>query len=216
MRPFVLALASGKGGTGKSTLSAAMAVCALQEGGRVAMIDMEPQSSLTLWWRLRGKPTNPDVVDGSGTDPQDDVPTLKIEGYTHIIIDTPPTFIDRIGDAIAAADVVLIPFKASVFDLAAIRAVVDLCKQQSKPFAFVSTDHEPKWQKLNASAAAAVKRMGPLLGDHTTHRAAYPAALNLGKSAAEHPDSRQAREAADELSGIWAAAKKLATVNVGA
>jgi len=72
-------------------------------------------------------------------------------------------------------------------------------------------DYDASWVKLNASVAAAVSKMGALMAPHTTHRAAYPSALNLGKSAAEHPDSRQRKEAAAEIDAIWLAVKELAS-----
>jgi cellulose biosynthesis protein BcsQ len=57
--PITIAVASTKGGSGKSSITAALAVQAAKEGGRVAMLDWEPQGSLTLWWLMRGKPENP-------------------------------------------------------------------------------------------------------------------------------------------------------------
>src|SRR6476659_745086 len=57
--PITIAVASTKGGSGKSSITAALAVQAATEGGRVALVDWEPQGSLTLWWVMRGKPDNP-------------------------------------------------------------------------------------------------------------------------------------------------------------
>src|SRR3954467_1143989 len=33
-----------------------------RRGGRVALLDWEPQGSLTLWWVMRGKPDNPRLI----------------------------------------------------------------------------------------------------------------------------------------------------------
>ena len=50
----VLALASQKGGSGKTTLSGHLAVQAQLAGaGPVVLIDIDPQGSLTGWMRLR-------------------------------------------------------------------------------------------------------------------------------------------------------------------
>jgi cellulose biosynthesis protein BcsQ len=60
--PETIAVASTKGGSGKSSITAALAVQAAKEGSRVALLDWEPQGSLTLWWLMRGKPDNPRLI----------------------------------------------------------------------------------------------------------------------------------------------------------
>ena len=53
----ILVLASQKGGTGKTTLSGHLAVEAQNAGaGPVALIDMDPQGSLSRWWNARAVP----------------------------------------------------------------------------------------------------------------------------------------------------------------
>jgi chromosome partitioning protein len=50
----VLALASQKGGSGKTTLSGHLAVQAQRAGaGPVVLIDIDPQGSLADWWNER-------------------------------------------------------------------------------------------------------------------------------------------------------------------
>lgn len=212
MKPMVLAIASGKGGTGKSLLTASLAVAAMQEGYSVAMVDLEPQSSISVWWRLRGKPRNPVAIDGSDVLPSDTVASLR-EEFNCILIDTSPLGIDRIEEAIAAADGVLVPVRPSIFDADAVRAVVDLCKEQKKPFAFIAMDYDAGWKGLNSSMASLLMKMGNMAKAHLSHRVAYPASLNHGKSAAEHPDSRVRKEAAGEINAVWEVAKGLVSKN---
>jgi cellulose biosynthesis protein BcsQ len=61
--PITIAVASAKGGSGKSSITAALAVQAAKEGNRVALLDWEPQGSLTLWSLMRGKPDNPHLIN---------------------------------------------------------------------------------------------------------------------------------------------------------
>lgn len=208
MRPIVIAIASGKGGTGKSLLTVSLAVKAASEGYHVAMVDLEPQSSVHLWWKLRGRPKNPSAVDASDRIPSDVVAGLRGE-FDCILVDTSPLGMDRIEEAISAADGVLIPVRASVFDADAVRAVTDICKDMRKPFAFVAMDYDAAWRGLNSSMASLLAKMGKVMDARTSHRSAYPSSLNLGKSAAEHPDSRQRKEAAAEIDDIWKATKAL-------
>lgn len=63
--PRTITLAASKGGTGKTTLTSALAVQAMRDGDSVALLDWEPQGSVSLWWRMRGKPDNPRLVSGA-------------------------------------------------------------------------------------------------------------------------------------------------------
>jgi Mrp family chromosome partitioning ATPase len=53
-------IASAKGGSGKSTITSALAVRTSQETLQVAMMDLNfDQGSLTQWWIVRGQPMAP-------------------------------------------------------------------------------------------------------------------------------------------------------------
>jgi chromosome partitioning protein len=210
MAPRVIALAASKGGCMKSSLASALAVQAVKEGGKVAMLDWEPQGSLTLWWVMRGKPDNPHLVREAG-DPLDVVATLASSEFSWVFLDTPPSGMDEISNAIEAAHFVLVPVQASVFDLAAIRPVVAACGELHRPFAFVLTREHPRRVALNDSAVIHLKKMGPVLAEHVQERTAYVSALGLGKTGPEHPDSKQAREARSEIEALWTAVKTLVT-----
>ena len=62
----VLTIASRKGGSGKTTLAGHLAVAAMQAGdGPVALIDTDPQGSLSDWWNTRAAAT-PRFVQTNG------------------------------------------------------------------------------------------------------------------------------------------------------
>src|ERR1700752_1503907 len=56
----VLALVTQKGGSGKSTLAVGLAVAAMENGERVAVIEADPQGTITKWRERRVNP-NPRV-----------------------------------------------------------------------------------------------------------------------------------------------------------
>lgn len=58
-------------------------------------------------------------------------------GYDPVIIDTPPTIMDIIEQAIEVADLVVIPNQPSATDLAGNEAAVDLVTEAEKDFVFV-------------------------------------------------------------------------------
>jgi chromosome partitioning protein len=209
MAPRVIAIAASKGGCMKSTLASALAVQAMKEGAKVAMLDWEPQGSLTLWWVMRQKPGNPHLIRDE-RDPLDAISEFGGD-FDWVFLDTPPLGLDEISRAIEAADFVLIPVQASVFDLAAVRPVVAACAELHKPFAFVLTREHPRRVALNSSAAVHLKKLGHLLAEHVQERTAYVSALGMGKTGPEHPDNKQAKEARAEIEALWSAVRKLAS-----
>ena len=51
----VITIAQQKGGAGKTTIAAHIAVSLAQTGRRIAIIDIDPQGSLSRWHALREK-----------------------------------------------------------------------------------------------------------------------------------------------------------------
>jgi chromosome partitioning protein len=208
MLPHAIAVASSKGGTGKSSIAAALAVQAVADGRKVALLDWEPQGSLTLWWTMRGKPTNPRLISNTD-DPEQAVRIAGEHQCEWLILDTAPADIDQIERAVMACDVCLIPVSASAFDLIAARTVVALCGQHERRFAFVLNRENPGRETLNGSAARHLRKLGVLLSEHVQDRAAYVSALNKGLTGPEHPDSRQAKGARQKVEALWTAVKGL-------
>lgn len=208
--PRVIVLAASKGGVGKSLLTASLAVRAVKDGARVALVDAEPQESLSLWWSLRGKPGNPFLHSYSG-DPVDDAEKLRTEGYDWIFVDTVPAMMEHIERAIEAADFVLIPTRVSAFDLVATRDVVGFCRHHRKPYAFVLNATDPKWRKGIQSAIAQLKKLGPVIPKSIRQRTAYASALTAGKTGPEGRDAKEAKGAADEIGAVWNYVRKAAS-----
>src|ERR1700746_735675 len=53
---YVLALVTQKGGSGKSTLAVGIAVAAMENGERVAIVEADPQGTISKWIGRRGQP----------------------------------------------------------------------------------------------------------------------------------------------------------------
>lgn len=67
-----ITIASAKGGSGKSTITAMLAVRACQDTTRVAMMDLNfDQGSLSSWWTMRGRPEAPLLAQNVENIPQD-------------------------------------------------------------------------------------------------------------------------------------------------
>src|SRR5437660_10681664 len=53
---YVLALVTQKGGSGKSTLAVGIAVAAMGNGERVAVVEADPQGTISKWKERRDNP----------------------------------------------------------------------------------------------------------------------------------------------------------------
>src|ERR1700712_3716869 len=104
-----LVLASQKGGVGKTTLAGHLAVMAeMQNAGPVALIDTDPQGSLSSWWNERQAET-PRFASVDIGNLANHLKDLAKAGVKLAIIDTPPAVTDTIRQVLAVADLVLIP-----------------------------------------------------------------------------------------------------------
>lgn len=207
---LVIAVCNSKGGVGKTTLSATLAVRASEEVPRVALVDLDPQKSLISWWNRRGRSDNPEIMEGVET-ASEAIETLGLQGYDVVVIDTPPAFLGLIEDAVDSADVVVIPLKASALDAAASEDAVVLAKGGGGEFLVVLNDVEPKWATTdrvrefleeNLPANNVAKTM-------ISHRGSHVSAMTIGKTAAEINRGRD-KTAVAEIDALWDEVKKAA------
>jgi chromosome partitioning protein len=140
----ILTIASQKGGAGKTTLVAHLAVEAERTGaGPVAVVDTDPQGSLAAWWNSREASTPLFAAVAIARLP-DHLRTLDRRQVQLVVIDTPPALTDVIRAAIAGADLVLIPARPSPHDLRAVGVIVAMAGQVNKPFCFVVNGATPR------------------------------------------------------------------------
>jgi chromosome partitioning protein len=132
----VITIAQQKGGAGKSTVAAHIAVALFQQGKRVTLIDIDPQGSLTMWNLLReekfGKGyTGINFITSSGWRISASLPAAKASA-DFVVIDSPPHTETEAKAAIRAADLVLVPMQPSPADLWATKATLDFAHSEKK------------------------------------------------------------------------------------
>ncbi len=109
-----LVIASGKGGSGKTTASLNMAVYAAHEGLRVVVVDLDRQATLTRWYQRRPDEA-PAVIlwAGSMSDAAKAIREIDaLEGVDLVVVDTPPGLDDHPEATrllVEKADFVLVP-----------------------------------------------------------------------------------------------------------
>ena len=139
----VISFSNQKGGSGKTTLSANLAVLWSNSGYKVAVIDADAQRSLTYWLEARKKYYGEEDIGISSYN--FDVLNLKEEikqikrKYNFIIIDSPPSITFETIQIIKASDRVFVPVQPSPLDLMATVPFLNLVKQEKKnPIIFLN------------------------------------------------------------------------------
>jgi len=194
----VLAVASQKGGSGKTTLSGHIAVQAEQSGyGPVALIDADPQGSLTDWWNER-EADQPLFVQTTVAKLDRDLQELKDLGIKLLIIDTPPAITSTIGHVIDVADLVLIPTRPSPHDLRAAGATVELVERLMKPMVFVINGASPR-ARITTEAAIALSQYGPVAPSIIHQRIDFAASMIDGRTVMELSGRSRSRQEVGEL-----------------
>jgi chromosome partitioning protein len=195
----VITLAGTKGGLGKSTLACSLAIRATEDGGRVALLDLDPQQSLTGWWMRRGKTRNPKLYELDAT--TEAVELLISEGWRYVFIDTPPANIQRIEPGVVCADLVLIPTAPNAFDIEQVPLTVELCERQGKRHAVIFNRVPPSSAKLLKSSKQFLRSEGcTVLDESIGFRQHYMAALTQGKAGHELDKGTTVRA---EIDALW-------------
>jgi chromosome partitioning protein len=201
----VVVFASRKGGSGKSTLAAHLATFIHKPARPTLLIDADPQGSLTLWNDLRGDDRL--VLRRPGRSLTDTLKAAKQNGYLWTLIDTPPNLSAVVTEAIRAAALVVIPTRPNLFDLAAVRDTIAMCRELRKPYAVVMNGAPAKRNGVEAPAVAEARAelnaaKVPVWSGQITHRSDYALALGTGEGAREFDAESLA---AAELAGLWSA-----------
>ena len=193
-----ISLVSQKGGAGKSTLAANLAVYAASQGVKTAIVDVDPQASLSAWYGLRLKHSN-DLTLLVSHAPllSGQLQQLKKDGYQLCIVDTPPHNSTAAATAIRESDLTVIPIRASSFDLIAAQATFGLLGNK-KGGAVINA--VPGGTSVQDPATEFIESEGVRVLSVIGQRVAFQHATNEGKGVIEHEPRGKA---ADEVIKLW-------------
>lgn len=182
---LVITVAQQKGGAGKSTLAANLAVALAQSGRRVALLDADPQQSLARWQALRDPAATPIAFEApAGWRVQAALERHRRDADV-VLIDTPPHAETEARLAIRAADLVLVPLQPSLPDLWASEATFRLALAERRPHRIVLNRLPPSGRLRDVVLAELERRGAPVLPERLGNRSAFAAAFALGLGVTE-------------------------------
>lgn len=192
-----IGLIASKGGVGKSTLAAHIAVCAARAGKTVAAVDLDPQRSLAQWGERR-KAEDVTVLDARIQELPTIISRAKEQRADLVVVDSAGR-----NDTVAAqlaglADVVLVPVRPGIYDLeASANTASMLTRAKAKRAVFVLNACPPTGSRAAESrdALAALLKVCPV---QIGNRVDFSDALADGRSVFElAPKGKAAAEISD-------------------
>ncbi len=163
MAGWVITIAQRKGGAGKTTLAAQLAVAWARQGARVALLDIDPQGSLAAWVGLRRARLGDTALGFEFVA----FPGWRAEQWIgdhardadFVIIDSPPQVETEARIAVRAAGLVLIPVQPSPLDLWATAATVAMARNERRP-ALAVLNRVPPRSTATEHIAAELAQLG--------------------------------------------------------
>lgn len=141
MTAATIVIAQGKGGVGKTTLAAHLGVAWSAMGYEVALMDTDPQASLTRWHRRReersaGAGGRPAFAAVTGWRAPSEIMTQAC-CCDVLLVDSPANAESDVRAMIRCADLVLVPVQPSPVDVWATVPTLDLAQREQVPVLLV-------------------------------------------------------------------------------
>lgn len=205
-----IAVIALKGGSGKTTLAAHMALAAHLRGLQALVADVDPQRSASEVMTAR-EAEGPRCVTVSGAGLFAAQLAAVASGVELMVIDTAAGAVEDVGQALVLADLALLVVRPTLLDIAALARTWEIVRRLNKS-ALVVVNQAPV--PRGGVEAPVVKRALraldylrlPIAPTILRNRAAYQTALESGRSAEEAADATAARE----IAALWAYVAPLA------
>ena len=194
-------LLAQKGGTGKTSIALALAVCAADAGQIAVILDVDPQATACNWHHRRRHADAPVVSRVQPTRLRHTCATAAAQGVDLAVIDTPARTEAAALEAARVADLVIIPCRPQIYDVETIPATQQLLARAGHPSAVVILNAVPsRGQRRVEQVRTAVARFGlPVCPFTVGHRAAVGDAAALGLTVTEFQPSSPAADEARQV-----------------
>ncbi len=193
-----IVFAQQKGGAGKTTLCAHLAVAAELSNNKTVLLDADPQQSLAEWWRI-GQSEAPAFAAAPLEELPGKLKALAAAEYKVAMVDTPGAATPVVAALVALADLVLIPVRASPHDLRALSETLAMVRAAKVPFRFVLSSVNTR-SRLTAQAVAALSEHGAVSRSFISARQDFVSSMVDGRSALQ---TAPGSPAAAEIRALW-------------
>lgn len=196
----VLTFAQQKGGAGKTTLLAQVAV-ALLGSRRPALIDLDPQRTLTGWMDERIRRTGEagmDLTESSEWRVGADISKAARDADL-IFIDCPGVADVMLNRVLRETDLVIVPAQPSAPDVWATRATLRMAAKQGADARVVLNRVPPRGSVIEEMAAQLEAEGADLLPERIGNRVAFASAFAAGAGVTETARGSRAAEEVEAL-----------------
>jgi chromosome partitioning protein len=203
----IITIAQQKGGAGKTTLAVHLAVAWSLKGKSVALVDIDPQGSLSRWYALRREnygntAIQPEVRTITGWRVSNEVSRLS-ESHDVVVIDSPPHTQTEAKIAIRSATCVLVPLQPSPMDLWATEPTIKLTLDEKVP-ALIVMNRVPARGLLTDEIKNSLNYLNiPVANTQIGNRIQLASALlkgrGIGETAAKSSAAEEINDLADEI-----------------
>lgn len=199
----IFTLAQQKGGSGKTTIAAHLAVALMRAGKGVAILDTDPQGSLGEWFEAREQRFGEDNAGlafrtASGWGARREARSLSRD-FDVVVIDTPPKSDLEARPAIEIAHLVIVPIQPTPVDLWATDPTLELVAKE-RAEAILVVNRALRRASLTSEMLEAIGGLGRKVADTTLgSRIAFAASMGEGRTVTETAPSSIAAQEVDAL-----------------
>jgi chromosome partitioning protein len=205
MAGLIITIAQRKGGAGKTTLTAQLAVAWARCGARVAALDADPQGSLAAWVDLRRARLGTEAIGFEFAALPGWRAERWVEDRAHradlVVIDNPPHAETEARMAVRAAKLVLIPVQPSPLDLWATEATLRMARDEQRPSLVVFNRVAPRSGLTDEIAANLTGAGVALAATRIGNRIALARGMALGLGVVEIAHTTPAATEINALAG---------------
>ncbi len=178
-----ITFAQQKGGAGKTTVLAHLAAAWSGDGRTVALIDLDPQRSLTRWARLRDDPRIA-LIESKDYRASSDIKTAARD-HDFVLVDCPGAASNLLENAIRESDLVIAPCQPSVMDVWATESVLATAAKLRVPVRILLNRMPPRMGALEDVLAALGDNRDKVMETTLGNRVGFSQAVLTGRTAPE-------------------------------
>jgi chromosome partitioning protein len=210
MSAKAVTIAQQKGGAGKTTIAAQLAVVFTSQGKKVGLVDIDPQGSLAAWFDVRKALVDDNgggitMVHAAGWRLSTELDRLR-RSVDVVLVDSPPHAETDVRIAVRAANLILVPIQPSPMDLWATAPTLDMARKEKSPALMVFNRTPARGKLVDAVRRKIAETETPVANTVLGNRVAYAASMMVGKGVVEsnprHTATKEIKSLAAEIAAI--------------